>query len=106
MTDELATDDRPMPGEAGSAPARPMRGLRSMPRVRSVLAALGLDARVIGAFAASRLLVLVAAFAAENLIIRNRALTSGDSAPILKSLTSWDGIYYLGIAREGYHVAP
>jgi hypothetical protein len=87
---------------AESEPRRPQQ----MPRVRSVLAALGLDAQVIGAFAASRLLVLVAAFAAENLVIRNRALTSGDPAPLLKSLTSWDGIYYLGIAREGYHVAP
>ena len=42
---------------------------------------------------------------AETLIIRNPSLTSGDGAPILRSLTSWDGWFYLGIARDGYHAA-
>jgi hypothetical protein len=64
---------------------------------------LAFDGRLVGAFLASRLIVLVAAVVAETLIPRNPALTSGDPAPILRSLTSWDGIYYLGIARDGYH---
>jgi hypothetical protein len=37
---------------------------------------------------------------------RNPALTSGDGAPLLQSLTSWDGWWYLGIVRDGYHAAP
>jgi len=74
-------------------------------RVTTGLERLGLDAPVLAAFTASRLLVLLAAFAAENLVIRNRALI-GDQAPILRSLTAWDGQYFIGIAREGYHLAP
>jgi hypothetical protein len=62
-----------------------------------------LDPRVVAAFLASRLILILAAFVAEGLIPRNPALTSGDAAPILRSLTSWDGWYFLGIAREGYH---
>jgi hypothetical protein len=58
------------------------------------------------AFVASRLVVLAAALVAENLAVRNPRLTSGDASPILRSLTSWDGWWYLGIARDGYHVAP
>ncbi|HET7677517.1 MAG TPA: mannosyltransferase family protein [Candidatus Limnocylindrales bacterium] len=55
---------------------------------------------------ASRAIVLLAAFAAERLMVRNPALTSGEQAPLLRSLTSWDGWFYLGIVREGYHAAP
>ena len=29
-----------------------------------------------------------------------------DERPILASLTAWDGRYYLGIARDGYHAEP
>jgi hypothetical protein len=61
---------------------------------------------IVLAFVVSRLVVLAAAFAAEGLIPRNPALTSGDAAPLLRSLTSWDGWYYLGIIRDGYHVDP
>jgi mannosyltransferase PIG-V len=61
---------------------------------------------LIGAVALSRAIVVLAAFLAENAVARNPALTSGDSAPILRSLTSWDGWWYLGIARDGYHVQP
>ena len=68
--------------------------------------ALGLDRRIVGAFVVSRLLVVLAAVIAEHFIIRNPALTSGDNAPILRSLTSWDGWYYLGIVRDGYVAAP
>ena len=37
---------------------------------------------------------------------RTPALTSGDAGPILRSLTSWDGWYYLGIVRDGYQADP
>lgn len=64
------------------------------------------DWALVGSIALSRLVVLAAAFVAETLVDRNPALTSGDGAPILRSLTSWDGWWYLGIVRDGYHVAP
>jgi hypothetical protein len=55
---------------------------------------------------ASRLVVLLAALVGENLVARNSLLTAGDGGPILRSLTSWDGWWYLGIVRDGYHAAP
>ena len=61
---------------------------------------------LIGVVALSRAIVVLAAFLAEHLVARNPALTSGDGAPLLRSLTSWDGWWYLGIARDGYHVQP
>jgi Mannosyltransferase (PIG-V) len=64
------------------------------------------DASVVAVFIASRFLLLAAAVVAEAFIPRNPALTSGDGAPILRSLTSWDGWYYLGIVRDGYHADP
>jgi len=67
-------------------------------------AAIALDRSLVAVFVVSRLLVVAAAFAAEFLIVRNPNLTSGDGAPILRSLTSWDGWFYLGIVRDGYHV--
>jgi hypothetical protein len=53
----------------------------------------------------SRAVVVLAALAAELVLQRNSLLTSGDGAPILRSLTSWDGWWYLGIVRDGYHAA-
>jgi len=65
------------------------------------------DAGVLtGGFIASRLIIGLAAVIAENLLLRNPALTSGDPGAILRSLTSWDGWYYLGITLDGYHAAP
>jgi len=55
---------------------------------------------------ASRLVVVAAAFVAENLVARNPLLTAGAEGPILESLTSWDGWWYLSIVRDGYHAAP
>jgi len=52
---------------------------------------------------ASRAIVLAAAAVAETVVPRNPLLTGGDGAPILQSLTSWDGWWYLGIVRDGYH---
>ncbi len=67
--------------------------------------AVALDRSLVVVFVVSRLLVVLAALAAETLIIRNPSLTSGDGAPVLRSLTSWDGWFYLGIVRDGYHAA-
>ena len=65
------------------------------------------DAGVLtGGFIASRLIIGLAAVIAENLLPRNPALTSGEPGAILRSLTSWDGWYYLGITLDGYHAAP
>ncbi len=35
-----------------------------------------------------------------------RLLDPGANGPILRSLTSWDGWYYLGIVRDGYQALP
>jgi len=61
---------------------------------------------VLGAFLGSRAVTLLAALVADTIVARNPLLTSGDPAPVLRSLTSWDGWWYLGIARNGYHAAP
>ena len=58
---------------------------------------------LIAAVAISRAVVVAAALTAENVVGRNPALTSGDGAPILRSLTAWDGWWYLGIVHNGYH---
>jgi Mannosyltransferase (PIG-V) len=61
---------------------------------------------ILAAWAGSRLLVTLAAGAAESIIPRNPNLVGASRGPILSSLTSWDGWWYLGIARHGYHAAP
>ena len=61
---------------------------------------------ILGAWAASRALVVLAAIAADRFIPRNPRLIPGSGGPILGSLTTWDGWWYLGIARSGYHAAP
>ncbi len=55
---------------------------------------------------AGRLIVLVAAWFSDTLLIRNPYLTSGSDGGILRALTSWDGWWYMGIARDGYQLAP
>jgi hypothetical protein len=86
---------------AASMPAVGWRG-----RLRGLVDELWLDGPVVAMFAVSRLLVVAAAFVAETLIPRNPALDPGADGPILRSLTSWDGWYYLGIARDGYQALP
>lgn len=67
--------------------------------------------RLLALFAASRLLLFGCALAVEASVPVD-AIGSGGSAlratnrPLLASLTSWDGIYYLGIAQNGYHLGP
>ncbi len=79
-------------------------GIRT--RARALASDVRLDRGVVAMFFASRVLLILAAVVAETLIPRNDALIPGDHAPILTSLTSWDGWYYLGIAQDGYHVDP
>jgi hypothetical protein len=66
----------------------------------------GATGAILAAFAGSRLLVVLSALAAETVVPRNPALVGASSGPILESLTSWDGWWYLGIVRSGYHAAP
>ncbi len=84
----------------------PDRPVARLPTPGFRAAALGLDRALVLAIVGSRLVVLLAAVLAEAVISRNPALTSGDGAPILRSLTSWDGWWYLGIVRDGYHAGP
>ena len=93
-------------GRRARAPGARRRAARTCAaRSAGIRAAIALDRSLVAAFVVSRLLVLAAAVAAETLIVRNPALTSGDGAPILRSLTSWDGKFLLGIVRDGYHAA-
>jgi hypothetical protein len=84
----------------------PMPALGWRERLSAVATELRLDGGLVALFVASRLLILVAAFVAEALIPRNLLLEPGADGPILRSLTSWDGWYYLGIVRDGYQAAP
>jgi hypothetical protein len=86
-----------------------MCGFVLTPVVRSSSSAgvrLRLYAPVFGAYVVSRLVIFAAALAVEaNLVVVNPQLTHGDPAPILRSLTTWDGAWFVGIARDGYHLA-
>jgi hypothetical protein len=62
---------------------------------------------LIVAFSLSRLVVLSAAIVVEaGMVHVNPRLDPGDPAPILRSLTTWDGVWFLEIARDGYHLEP
>ncbi len=61
---------------------------------------------VVTAWGASHLIVPLAAFAAEHLVARNPKLVPGSGIPLLSSLTSWDGWWCLGIARNVHPAAP
>jgi len=66
---------------------------------------LGRYAPLIAAFVVSRVVIVAAALVVEaGLVVVNPRLTHGDPAPILRSLTTWDGDWFVGIARNGYHV--
>ena len=90
---------------APASVAAPATG-RWRSRAGALATDLRLDGGLVALFVASRLLVVVAAVVAEYLLPRNPALVPGDGSPILTSLTSWDGWYYLGIARDGYQPDP
>jgi len=73
---------------------------------RALVADFRLDAGLITIFVASRIIVVGAALVAEYFIPRNPALNPGADGPILRSLTTWDGWWYLGIVANGYHADP
>ncbi|MEA2578910.1 MAG: hypothetical protein QOD78_2498, partial [Chloroflexota bacterium] len=84
----------------------PMPALGWRERAGALAVELRLDGGLVALFVASRLLIVFAAFVAEALIPRNPLLDPGADGPILRSLTSWDGWYYLGIVRDGYQADP
>ncbi len=61
---------------------------------------------VLVAWASSRALVFGTAWLVELVGRRNPRLVGGSGGPLIGTLTSWDGWWYLGIARDGYHAAP
>ena len=91
---------------ASSSVSVPTRSIDLGARARAIADEFRFDGGIVAMFVVSRLLLLVAAFVAENLMPRNAALIPADPSPILTSLTSWDAAYYIGIARDGYHAAP
>lgn len=67
--------------------------------------------RVLAIFLLARLIVLLAAVSVEQLARPDAAGPGGSllratERPVLASLTSWDAVYYLGIARDGYQTGP
>ena len=72
----------------------------------AVAADFRLDPGLLAIFFASRIVVVGAALVAEYMIPRNPALDPGADGPILRSLTTWDGWFYLGIAGNGYQADP
>jgi Mannosyltransferase (PIG-V) len=92
------------PTIAAAAPVSLLDRWRS--GARALAADFRLDAGLVAIFVASRIVVLFAALVAEYLIPRNPGLNPGAEGPILRSLTSWDGWYYLGIVANGYQADP
>lgn len=80
--------------------------VRPVDRIRSFAAHFRLDASLIALFVATRILVVIAALVAEYMLPRNPLLNPGGDVPILRSLTAWDGWFYLGIAENGYGAVP
>ncbi len=89
--------------EARAAAIKPVSARRApapLKRLRN-----GSAGAILATYAASRVLVALAAVVSESLIPRNPLLQSAASGPVLSSLTTWDSGWYLGIAQNGYHVA-
>jgi hypothetical protein len=62
-------------------------------------------------FLVTRLLLLGGAVAVERFVAPDPAgpagsMLSASDRPVLASLTSWDAVYYLDIARDGYRAGP
>jgi hypothetical protein len=62
--------------------------------------------RIAAVFVVTRLIVLLVALVLEGSIPLGYHGPAFTSAPVLGSLTGEDSIYYLGIARDGYHLQP
>ena len=57
-------------------------------------------------FLATRLVLVAVAISVELLSPVSQATDQATTRPVIGSLTTWDAVYYLGIAREGYHQQP
>ncbi len=100
-----ATGDRSASGD-GSAELR-----WSLPAVRRVVRSTALEWRVaapvlIGLFLAGRAIAVVAALLGEFANPARPGWQLTTSTPILRSLDSWDTVYYAGIAAGGYSAQP
>jgi len=62
--------------------------------------------RIVAVFLVTRLLVVLVAVFLEQSIPLGYDGPSYSRAPIAKSLTGEDAVYYLGIAAQGYHLQP
>jgi hypothetical protein len=67
--------------------------------------------RLLALFLVARLLVVACAIAVERLAPPDPNGPAGSvlratDRPVLASLTAWDGVYYLGIAADGYRAGP
>jgi hypothetical protein len=62
--------------------------------------------RIVAVFVATRLIVLLVALVLEGAIPLAYHGPTFSAAPVLRSLTGEDSIYYLGIASDGYHLQP
>jgi len=67
--------------------------------------------RLLAVFLAARLIVVACALGVEGIAQPNPTGPGGSvlratDRPLLASLTSWDGVYYLGIAADGYRAGP
>ena len=62
--------------------------------------------RILAVFLVTRAIVLLVALVLEGSIPLGYHGPTFTTAPILGSLTGEDAIYYLGIARDGYHLQP
>lgn len=109
----MGRDRLGLPGHIGSRPGPYPQRMTSSRTEAALPASVRLPERLsvgtrglVAAIVVSRVVVLFAAWFAEQVVTVNPRLTSGDGGPILRSLTAWDGWWYLGIARDGYHAAP
>lgn len=67
--------------------------------------------RILVVFVIARLLVLICALGAEAVVAPDPYGPAGSRLQatdrfLLESLTSWDGVYYVGIAADGYQPGP
>lgn len=61
---------------------------------------------IMALFIATRLIVIAVAALVEAQVPLVDPTNAFSGAPILTSLTTSDAVYYLGIARDGYHLTP
>jgi hypothetical protein len=101
----------PLPVWTGAAQSR-VRAALAPPFVLGGLAeARWALTRILLVFLFARVLVIGCAVAVETLAPPSSQGAEGSilrasESPLLASLTSWDAVYYIGIARDGYQVGP